>query len=259
MMKEQLQFVYGEPALTIKAGRKTCVVIGDLHIGAERRLFKRGVHVYGSNVIMAERLKKIAKASDASAIVVLGDVKESVLYPDNSERREIVGFFELLSDYDVTVVRGNHDSHLEEVVAVKPVDELLLGDFAMVHGHMWPSEDAMSRRWVLAGHNHMAVRITDKNKGIYFEKAWLVAKPNLKLALVRYPKMEKRAELVVFPAFNDLITGIAANEKIDNNFSPMFRNGVFDYKNGTLFSLMGDVLGTPKHLARKAIPKVFLS
>ena len=120
---------------------------------------------------------------------------------------------------------------------------------------MWPSEGALRARWLMAGHNHMAVRITDSGGGVYFEKAWLFTKPSIKKAAKRYPEINKMIELVVLPAFNDLIMGLPANDSMEDNLSPLFRSGVFGYKNGTLFSLMGDILGTPKSLAktRKAI------
>ncbi len=255
-MSEQLRFVYGEPALRIREKNKNYIVIGDLHIGAEKRFFKRGVKVYDASAVMAQRIKKIAKENNATALAILGDVKESVLHPDSAERREIERFFDELSDYEVLLVRGNHDPFLEDIIDLKISDELFVGDFALIHGHVWPSEEAMEKRWILAGHNHMAVRIKDKGKGIYFEKAWLVSKLSYANARKRYPKINRNAEMVVFPAFNDLIMGMAVNENIDENLSPIFRNKVFDYKNGTLFGLRGEVIGTPKSLSKKGAPPI---
>jgi len=245
-----MRFAYEEPAVIVRTGGKNYVVVGDLHIGAEKRVLKKGIRVYGSNMLMAERVARLAKEHNAKTVIILGDVKESVLYPDSWERKEIVNFFDKISDLNIMVARGNHDPHLEEIVKVKILDEIVIGEFAFVHGHIWPSENALRARWIMAGHNHMAVRITDSNKGTYFEKAWLFSKPNLKKALKKYPNMNKKVELVVLPAFNDLIMGTPANESINDNLSPLFRSGVFDYKNGVLFSLMGDILGTPKSLAK---------
>lgn len=249
----EVRFVYGEAAVVVNTEGKNRLVIGDVHIGAEQRFVGKGVHLYNIVDAMVEKIKRMMKEHSADCIIILGDVKDSILYPPMPETGEIKRFFEGLKDYDITVTAGNHDPHLDEVigVGVRIVDELILGRSAFLHGHRWPSDAAMKCNYIFAGHNHSAVRIMDRNKGVYAEKAWLLAKLDKLGAKGRYPEANPGIRLVVLPAFNDLITGMPVNEVKDNeHLSPLFRNKIFDYGKAEVFSLRGERLGTPDSLAQ---------
>ncbi len=246
---ERVRFVYGEAAVVVDVDGKNRLVIGDIHIGAEQRYVSRGVHLYNVVDTMLEKIRRMMDEHSAGSIIILGDVKDSILYPTTPETKEIKRFFDGLKDYDITVTSGNHDPHLGEVVSVKQVDELILGKFAFLHGHRWPSDAAMKCDYLFAGHNHSAVRIVDKNRGVYAEKAWLISKLGRIAAKERYPGANPGIRLVVLPAFNDLITGMPVNEvKDDEHLSPLFRNKVFDYGKSEVFSLRGERIGTPDSL-----------
>ena len=111
----------------------------------------------------------------------------------------------------------------------------------------------MGCRYIFVGHNHAAVSMVDKNKGFYSQKAWLIATVNRKKAADVYKEFNKTATLVVLPAFNDLITGMPVNEVLERSehLSPLFRSGVFDYKRAKVYSLRGEILGTPASLKMK--------
>jgi hypothetical protein len=250
-LKENIKFAYDEAAVIVTTGGKNYVVIGDLHIGTEMTLFKKGIKLYGAVEQMEKKIKSISRHFKAKSIIILGDVKDTILYPEALEILELKEFFKALDGYDITVVAGNHDAHLEEIVNCKMVDELVLGNFAFLHGHRWPSENAMKAKYLFAGHNHVAVSMKDKNGAFYNQKAWLVSKFNKKRGLERYPNANKEITLIVLPAFNDLITGMPVGSELEGeNISPLFRNGVFDYKTAKVYSLRGDIIGTPSRIKR---------
>ncbi len=250
---ERVRFIYNEAAVIVNAGKKNYLVIGDLHIGAEHKLAHKGIHVYNAVDAMLGKIKGLMEQFVLADIIILGDVKDSILYPTSNEQMGIKRFFDGLKGYSITIIRGNHDPHLEEIVAVPMKDELVIDDVAFMHGHIWPSEKAMRCDYIFAGHNHIAVSIQDKGRGYYSQKGWLVATLNKKGSAQRYPKANPSVKLVVLPAFNDLILGMPANEAMEDNLSPLFRNKIFDYGSAKLYGLSGQPIGTPKSLQQKKI------
>ncbi len=244
---ERIKFVYNEAAAVVTIKSKNYLVVGDLHIGMERKLSHKGIHIHEALGGMVKKIKELAEEFGANDIIILGDVKESILYPDYAELSKLKEFFEQLKEFNIIVTIGNHDPHLDELVKCTMVEELIIGDFAFLHGHRWPTEAAMGADYILAGHNHVAISIMDKQGGLYVQKGWLIAKVKKKKAAEKYREFNKDAKLVVMPAFNDLITGMPVNEKRhEDNLSPLFRNEIFDYKNAEIYSLHGDLVGTPR-------------
>ena len=248
---EDIMFVYNEAAVVVRIDGKKYLVIGDLHLGVERKLLKKGVRIYSVVENTINRVRRLCAEFAVAGIIILGDVKDTILYPERWEQEMIRKFFDDLKGYDITITLGNHDGHLNEIIDCKMVDELVLGEFAFMHGHKWPSERAMLSKFIFVGHNHAAVSMKDKNGATYTQKAWLVAKINKKNAAKQYKRFNEEVQLVVLPAFNDLITGMPVNEAVDENLSPLFRNGVFDYKKARVYSIRGELVGTPSSLKTK--------
>jgi uncharacterized protein len=246
-----LRFIYDRAALLIRSSGESYLVIGDIHIGLERHLSHKGVHLYSATEHMANQIKEIAKENALKKIIMLGDIKETILYPDSTDAMLIKNFFEQLSGFDVQIAVGNHDAHLAELLKVPIQDEILIGDFALLHGHIWPSEEAMRKKYIIIAHNHVAVAFRDENKAFYNQKAWLIAKVNKKGAKSHYKEFNKEIKLIVMPAFNDLILGRAVNQIDDKHINPLFRNNVFDYLNADIYTISGALVGTPKSLSKK--------
>ncbi|MGI0133926.1 MAG: metallophosphoesterase, partial [Candidatus Micrarchaeaceae archaeon] len=195
---ERIRFLYNEPAAIISALKKRYLVVGDMHIGLEREFSKRGIHVPNSAELMAGRIKRIMSENSLSRIIILGDIKNSILFPDAYDARSIKSFFSELSGFGLTVVAGNHDAHLAEIVDVPIEREFMLGDFAFVHGDKRPS--SMESEYVISAHNHVAVRMKDRNGRYYDEKGWLIANISKAKAREFYDKCNDKARLVVMPA-----------------------------------------------------------
>ena len=235
----RIKFIYNEPAMTIRAGSDHYLVVGDLHIGVERNLHERGVHVFNATEFMAERIKRIMKEFSLKKIIMLGDIKESVLYPDVSTARAIRGFFDSLGEFDITVVAGNHDAHLGEIADIPITKELLLKGFALLHGEKNPSEEAMMSDYLITAHNHAIVRITDRNGATYDQKVWFIAKLNQTAAHRAYKEANKNIRLVMMPAFNSLIMGSEPSRFYKENANPSLRNKIFNYGTAEIYNLMG--------------------
>ncbi len=243
LLDADVKFVFDEAALVITSGGRSYIVIGDLHIGIERKLREKGVNLHNASDAMLKKINSLSERFDCKNIIMLGDVKDAILNPDAIDADSIRHFFAALDGYDVTVVLGNHDAHLGEIIGVKTVDELLLDRFALLHGNRWPTQEAMMADYIITAHNHVAIRITDKNGGAYTEKAWLVAPLDKDVAGKYYEKFNSGIKLVVAPAFNDLIIGKPINEIDGKMLNPLLNNKVFDYENGDVYTIKADALG----------------
>jgi putative SbcD/Mre11-related phosphoesterase len=245
-----MRFIYGEPAMLISEAGSTWLVVGDIHIGAERRLNDKGVRVYELWKNMSDKIAALAKTFSATGIIMLGDIKDSIMYPESWEQRDIRRFMDSLSGFELKLIRGNHDGHMEEILGSKLSDEILIGNYALMHGNKWPSKEAMQKRVIITGHNHIAVRITDENGGVFSEKAWLIAK-GVKKKIREFYVSPKAESMIVLPAFNPLILGSPVGYEMPDkeNISPLFRNNLFDYQNADIYSIGGMFMGKVKSLS----------
>lgn len=242
--KEELMFVFDEPALVIEEGGRRYLVVGDLHIGLEAKLREKGVHVYGLAEKMAERIRLLMEEFNAGTLIILGDVKDSILYSDSYEAKSIKSFFRLLDGVDIRIAEGNHDAHLGEMITLPREKEIILGKYALLHGNAFPDERAMVCDYIITAHNHVSVSIKDIKGTVYRYKAWMISKVS-KNAGKYYDRYKKNSRLISMPAFNELIigTGVEQFSKKDN-LNPLLRNGIFEYTKAEVYLLNGDRVGT---------------
>ena len=131
--------------------------------------------------------------------------------------------FYRLSGIPVMIARGNHDAHLEAMLSgfmnVEIGKEILIGEYAFMHGNSLPSADALKRGYIVVGHGHSAANVNGVDV-----KAWVIARPGSSMKK-KYKAYNKKIRLVVVPAFNRMIVGT----RIGNSSNlPLFRSGVFD-------------------------------
>lgn len=235
----RIKFVYNEPAMIMRANRDRYLVVGDLHIGIERNLSRRGIYVSSATEFMANKIRKIMNDFSLRKIIMLGDIKESILYPESTSTRLIKGFFSKLEDFDTIIVAGNHDAHLGEIVELPIKRELLLDGFALMHGDKKPSDRAMLSDYMITAHSHAIVRIRDENGAVYDEKVWFIAKLNRGMAHRIYKRANKDIRLIVMPAFNSLIMGTEISKFYKESANPLLRNKIFEYGGAGVYNLMG--------------------
>ncbi|MCL5102298.1 MAG: metallophosphoesterase [Candidatus Marsarchaeota archaeon] len=231
-----------------------------MHIGAERRLSEKGVRVYEVWKAMASKILTLSKTFSVTGVILLGDIKDSILYPESWEQRDIKLFFGELSGLEVKMLKGNHDGHINDLLSMETHEELMVGDYALLHGNKWPSEKAMKKRNIITGHNHIAVNIIDENGAVYSEKAYIIAKAD-KDKIKEFYANSKAEKLIVMPAFNPLIMGMpVSKERPDKeNINPLLRNGLFNYGEADVYSINGSYMGKVKNLSaakpRAQLPK----
>ena len=237
----EIQPVYNIPALTVGSA----LVIGDLHIGVESHMRAKGFHLISRT---NEMLKEIDKAADdcVNRLIVLGDVKDSVPGSTKQEYREIPDFFEKLFErFDIIdVVRGNHDTSIEEFlpgrVKVHPATGMRLDDVGLAHGHRWPSADVMSCRTLVMAHNHPAVMFVDGVGKITTEPCWIRGRFSAVSDDV-YPSLPE--SFIVIPAFNRMLGGSPMNSAGTEPIGPILGSGLVDFDGSRFYLLDGVDLG----------------
>lgn len=246
--------IRGTPALMIKSARERSLVVADLHLGIEGELASKGVSLPSQIPKVKERLLELIKRRGPDRLIFLGDVKHNVPIASWQEWRELPGFFEELTKLvRVEIIRGNHDGGLEGMVQrgikIHGARGIVLGKrkrVGLMHGHTWPSPEVLNTKLLVVAHNHPAVEFRDELGGRTIEPVWL----RVKLDTTKFPgRLQEQIggeppELLVMPAFSELVGGAAVNRGIPKELiGPMFKSGAVKLDEAEAYLLDGTFLG----------------
>lgn len=238
--------VPGQPAAVADIDGDRALVVADFHAGIEDAIrYEQGVELDSRAGARRELLLDLVAESSVELVIFLGDFMHSIGGPGGAERGEIEVLLETLDerDVDALVVKGNHDGDIESFVdaPVTAGDGVRIGDVGFVHGHTWPGRDVLDANVVCIGHEHPTVRLEDTVGGSRIERVWLRG------PLDRDPFSERlddldwnEPELIVFPAYNDLVGGTWLNVKEQGFLTPFLPDGLVD---GNAYLLDGTRLG----------------
>ncbi|MDR3075350.1 MAG: metallophosphoesterase [Candidatus Methanoplasma sp.] len=140
-------------------------VLGDLHLGYESALEEEGMYIPRMNTgSIRDAVNSILSEYEPRRVVLLGDIKHDFKRSKREARDEVRKIIELLMEVsEVTVVRGNHDNFLQNILSdmgLNAVNHTDIGGFRMEHGH----EDSGVRP-VVIGHEHPSIRIPGAMSG----------------------------------------------------------------------------------------------
>ena len=235
----EIQPIYAVPALKVN----NSLVIADLHIGIEYHLMKKGFNITSRTKDMLDCI--IESGKDCNHLIILGDVKDSVPGSSKQEYKEIPDFFErLLEKFAIVdIVRGNHDTNLEEFlpsgVKIRPASGMVSDNIGYIHGHMWPSESVMGSEILIMAHNHPAVMFKDGIGKQMTEPCWI--KGNF---IQNNKKFDPCPEsFIVMPAFNRMLGGSPMNIFDEKFLGPVMNSGILDLDNSHIYLLDGVDLG----------------
>jgi len=245
--------IHESPALLLKIGKERSLVVSDLHLGLEHELAERGISLPSQVSKVKSRLTALLSGHSIDRLIILGDVKHNIPVTTWHEWRELPGFFEaLIKLAKVDIVRGNHDGNLEGMVprgvTIHDSHGLVLGKrkrVGLMHGHTWPAPELLETEIIIAGHNHPAIEFRDELGGRTIEPIWLRAKLNSK----KFPKkltpfLKKPPEILIVPAFSELVGGAAVNRSMPKELiGPMFRAGGVKLDEAEAYLLDGTFLG----------------
>jgi len=276
-----LNLILPHPAALVKTPKTKTLLIADPHLGWEVQLQEKGIHVPSQTVKILDKLIAIITEYKPDRLVILGDVKYTVVSHEFGEWHDIPDFFEKLESWigSIAVVRGNHDANLEpllpENVEFLPATGAVVSDVGVFHGHKWPSPALLGCKTLVMGHLHPVVVFRDPTGCKITRQIWIKAKCDtgaLARILLQKSKLKiegsvtetlkkhynikpKTKEIFIMPSFNDFLGGRPVNEtrplkKVGSEvlIGPVLRSEAVDVDEAEIYLLDGTYLGTLKQL-----------
>jgi uncharacterized protein len=276
-----LNLLLPNPAAMVKTKNTRVLLIADPHLGWELKLQEKGIHVPSQTIKLFNKLTAIIAEYKPDQLVILGDIKYTVVSHEYGEWRDIPDFFNKLSRIvcRITVVRGNHDANLEpllpENVELLPATGAIIGDVGVFHGHKWPSPALLGCQTLVMGHLHPVVVFRDPTGCKMTRQVWMKAKCDTKslaetLLKKNNIKIEgsvaetlkknyninaKAKEIYIMPSFNDFLGGRPVNETRPRKeigsealIGPVLRSDAVDVDESESYLLDGTFLGTLNQL-----------
>jgi len=229
--------IYNEPACLIDDS----LIIADLHIGIEKEFLERGISLPPLVGEIKNKIIDLIEISGASRLVILGDLKHNIPRAGWHEYRHISELLQEVGNrVEIVLVKGNHDSLVEELIPELIVlDELTIGDVTLTHGHRALKK---AKKNILMAHSHPAILFED-SIGRTKEKAWIVAE----LTEKGRKHFGRTLKLIIMPAFNPIVSGLAFNTE-EIPISPIINQKLVDIENARAYLLDSTYLGRVKDL-----------
>lgn len=233
-----ISFLKGIPAIMIDSEK--LIAVGDLHIGLEDKFSGSGVSFPNAARAAGREIKGLCESNRAKGVVFLGDVKDRLTNMTSQELESFRGFFMELDGIKIIIAKGNHDAYIESLIAEMDIEtvvekEVILSECALMHGNAMPSDEAVTKKYIICGHGHMAAFVNGIDR-----KAWLVAPAGEGMGK-HYRNYNKDIRLVAAPAFNRLIIGSRIGYGTQEHI-PMLNNKLFDFGKMKAYDLYGNML-----------------
>ena len=278
-----LKLLCPNPAALVKSEKTKTLIIADPHLGWETSLQEKGIHVPSQTEKILNKLTAIINKYKPQELVILGDVKYTIISSELGEWNDVPDFFTQLQRCvpSIAIVRGNHDANLEpllpENIQLLPATGAIIGDIGVFHGHKWPSPALLKCKTLVMGHLHPVVVFRDPAGFKITRQAWMKTNCNpeaLGKILLQKHKLKiegsvaetlkknfdislKTKEIIIMPSFNDFLGGRPVNEtksrkEIGNEalIGPVLRSEAVDVDNSELYLLDGTYLGTLNQLRK---------
>jgi len=249
-----IKFLTDYPALFIPD--KKILVVAELHIGLEYELYKSGIVISPQVEKFQKILNNLIKTTKAKVLVIIGDTKHEVPGISFRELKEIPKLFShLVEIIDVIIVKGNHDTFLEDAIPteIKTYSSrgLKIEKYGFFHGHAWPSKKLMDCDHLFMAHLHPLIEFKDKLGHRSIQQVWIKSALDKELIKNKY-KVEKtgRLEITILPTFNKLLGGLILNKTEEELHGPLFSNKILDMDKSNMYLLDGTLLGTIKDLKK---------
>ncbi|MDY6931379.1 MAG: metallophosphoesterase [Halobacteriota archaeon] len=240
-----------EPAIVVENEIKV-LVISDIHFGIERDLRRSGINIPSRTDKVISRILSLVESVKPERVVILGDLKHNIPWTSWQEKDEIPPFLKRLSEEaTIDIAIGNHDGNLDKLVPKssdiflhKPQGFVLDG-IGYFHGHAWPGSDLFRCEYLLMGHNHPIIKLTDPLGYVKTIQVWLRAKLKRDVIYSHYGNMQyEDPSLIVMPAFNELCGGIPVNSTEGRRLlGPLFKSEAVDIDSADIYLIDGINIG----------------
>ena len=227
------------------------LVIADIHLGIERDLGRSGINIPSQTDKLVGKILSLVRSHKPDKVVILGDLKHNIPWTSWQERDEIPLFLErLVEEATVDITMGNHDGNLDRLIpgshdiTLHKAQGFLMDDIGYFHGHAWPSPDLFMADYILMGHNHPIVKLTDSLGYVKPIQVWVRAKLKSEVISSHYGGIEYNdPSLVIVPAFNRLCGGLSMNSESGSLLGPLFTSNAVDIDSADVHLIDGTYIG----------------
>ncbi|MEM4519504.1 MAG: metallophosphoesterase [Sulfolobales archaeon] len=194
-------------------------LLADTHIGFEEEMAEKGIYIprFQKKRLMGI-LEEVFNTVDVDSLVIVGDFKHKFDELGRIERIELneIIRYVLSRVSKFVVVRGNHDNYLSVLTRkfnFEFVEELVIDDFLVVHGHNeLPKE--LKTKYVIMGHEHPAITVRDSLGSVGRFQCFLIG------------ETIQGTQVITLPAVGAYQTGSKVTLDRNTYLSPILRDEV---------------------------------
>jgi DNA ligase-associated metallophosphoesterase len=146
---------------------QSALFLADAHFGKAATFRKAGIPIpEGTTVRMLADLSAALSTTSARQLFILGDFIHSSTRSHRDFEADLCAWRQEHATLDITLIRGNHDRHCEEIFAKLDVaicrDDLELGPLTLCHDPLNSSSDS-GNSFLVGGHIHPGYRLADRS------------------------------------------------------------------------------------------------
>ena len=232
--------------------RKKFLVISDLHLGAETEIIKKGINIDSRGVYrdLLREIEELKALHSFNGIIILGDLKSSIVHITKNEWKTIPMFLKELSlDMDIFLIPGNHDVNINllvpEPVIVCKSSGLVIDDILLIHGHTIPEKTQFNINKIIMGHIHPI--FINSNSVVHGKRLWIYLK--VKKESIFGLKTTGITEIIIIPTFNRYFYSLRYHKET-KSISPLIRQLIKKdaILSGLLFTLEGSLIGETQEI-----------
>ena len=261
----KIQLIFPHPAILLEEKSCRALVVADLHIGWEKLLSQKGIHIPSQTPKLKRQLLNLIKETKPKYLILLGDIKDAITNVSMQEWKEITEFFETIQQEvsEIHVILGNHDGNLKQLLPKKikiiAASGTIIGNVGLSHGHAWPAPELFRCKDLIIGHIHPTVTIRDPMGLKMTKQVFIKASCNIQQLKKKLPsKNFKKSifnfstmQLFILPSFNQFLGGRSVNQTKKKNgtfIGPILRSGCVNMNDAETYLLDGTFLGTIRQL-----------
>ncbi|MEM2115726.1 MAG: metallophosphoesterase [Candidatus Woesearchaeota archaeon] len=177
--------------------KEKVLFIADTHIGLEEYYKQQGIFL--PRIIfndLKERVEKTINNLEIKTIILLGDIKHEFGTISKQEWIETISFFKMIKNYNLILIKGNHDTILKPITDkfnLQIYSEFSFEDVLCVHGDKELGKIDKNIKYIIIGHEHPAISLRKHGRVEKF-KCFLLGK-------------YKGKKLIVLPSAHNLTEG----------------------------------------------------
>ena len=232
--------------------KKNFLVISDLHLGSETELIKKGINIDSRGVSrdLLREIEELKELHSFNGVIILGDLKSSILHITKNEWETIPIFLKELSlDMDIFLIPGNHDVNINllvpESVMICKSSGLVIDDILLIHGHTIPEKTHFYINKIIMGHIHPI--FINSNSVVHGKRLWIYLK--VKKESIFGLKARGIIEIIIIPTFNKYFYSLRYHKE-SRSISPLIRQLIKNdaILSGLLFTLEGSLIGETQEI-----------